>query len=64
MSTSAPMPTPEPPQSLAGFLEQEVELHYYDNYTSETADRKYLASCQRINNCSCNCNRCGFVVIS
>ena len=49
---------------LAVFIEKEVELHYFDNYTGETADRKYLASCQRINNCSCNCNRCGFVIIS
>ncbi len=49
---------------LAGFVEREVELHYFDNYTSESADRKYLAGCQRIRHCSCDCNRCGLITIS
>jgi hypothetical protein len=50
-------PLPEP---LTGFIEKEVELRYYDNYTSQTADGKYLASCARIHHCSCDCNKCTF----
>jgi len=52
------------PELLAGFVEKEVELHYFDNYTSETADKMYLAGCQRISHCSCNCNRCGIIILS
>ena len=57
--------TPEAqPELPAGFIEKEVELKYFDNYEEQTAGGGYLASCQRIRHCSCDCNRCGFVVIS
>lgn len=44
------------------FVEREVELHFFDNYLSETEDRRYLASCQRIYHCSCDCNKCGVIL--
>lgn len=41
------------------FIEKEVDMGYSDYHSFKVVDGTVIkCSCQRINHCSCNCNKC------
>jgi len=42
------------------FIEKEVEMGFFENYFKQDKDVQFTiqGGCQRISQCSCNCNDC------
>ena len=45
-------------------VEKEVDMGFFEQYEFMELNEKYFPSgCQRILNCSCDCNKCGSIQV-